>query len=403
MKLSDLLQNSLNRKIDRAKVASIKQAIKVSGVIKPLVYTEVMTDKGQENMLTDGHHRYVALKEMGYKDAPAVMADERGIKTAQFQDMKAVRKLVDSIRNLGFIYKQRAARRVVGNPASHGRLLRTQKHGSHDQSSHDPTQGQGGATSSKKPSVRPKSVANKYLQFAESHPNKESGWGGIEGYIDKLGAHIASLGTQRNLNEDREDFLRRRPDIKESIDEDNRAISYLQEKLKTRKFTKHPGHSDQSVHAPGSSKKPSETFGRISSKQVDFIERQVPGVKAYYNSLPANKRPKTATDLITQFEGLQRKPARKVLKGVDALRELLSKLNRLTKEGVSATSVSGLELTREDLQDEMAHPHPGRRKKGWTKPGSFRLSQKMDMDEGVDTKHPYKNPEGANIESARFP
>jgi len=100
MKLSNILQNPLNRKIDRAKVAEIKRAIKTSGVIKPLVYTEVMTEKGKENMLTDGHHRYVALKEMGYKDAPVVMSDERGIDTAQFQDMKTVKKAITVLRSL---------------------------------------------------------------------------------------------------------------------------------------------------------------------------------------------------------------------------------------------------------------------------------------------------------------
>jgi len=120
MKLNALLQNPLNRKIDRAKVANIKQAIKVSGVIKPLVYTEVMTDKGKENMLTDGHHRYIALKEMGYKDAPVVMSDERGIATAQFQDMKTVKKAIATLR--GF--------------AKH-------LQGQHNQDSHDPTQGGG--------------------------------------------------------------------------------------------------------------------------------------------------------------------------------------------------------------------------------------------------------------------
>ncbi|KKN01816.1 hypothetical protein LCGC14_1123980 [marine sediment metagenome] len=92
LRLSDLKENPLNRDIDRDKVAEIKRAIIRTGLIKPLVYTEIMTDDGKKNMLTDGHHRYIALKEMGHKKAPAVMADERGIDTANKAKPEAVKK-----------------------------------------------------------------------------------------------------------------------------------------------------------------------------------------------------------------------------------------------------------------------------------------------------------------------
>ena len=192
--------------------------------------------------------------------------------------------------------------------------------------------------------------------------------------------------------------------ILQQVKREQEAIKQVAQRAKpetTEKVDKHGTH-DQKDHAPKGAK---QTFGTISSKNINFINQQVPGVKAYYDSLPVDKRPKTATDLITQFTGLQRKPKRKVLKNLGRLRDILTKLNRLTKEGVSATSVSGLELTREDLQDEMAHPHPGhvkKPKKGWATQPSFRLTEKLDMDDGVDTKHPYKNPEGANVESARY-
>lgn len=92
LRLKELKENPLNRNIDRNKVSEIKRAIIRTGVIKPLVYTEIMTDDGKENMLTDGHHRYVALREMGYRRVPAVMADERGIETANTAKPEQVKK-----------------------------------------------------------------------------------------------------------------------------------------------------------------------------------------------------------------------------------------------------------------------------------------------------------------------
>ncbi len=92
LRLKELKENPLNRNIDRSKVSEIKRAIIRTGVIKPLVYTEIMTDDGKENMLTDGHHRYVALREMGYKRVPAVMSDERGIETANTAKPQHIKK-----------------------------------------------------------------------------------------------------------------------------------------------------------------------------------------------------------------------------------------------------------------------------------------------------------------------
>lgn len=79
--ISNLLVNPYNREINRDKVESIKQAIKDSGEVRPLVYAEVDHEGKPGKMITDGHHRYHALKELGYKDVPIVMQDERGIKT----------------------------------------------------------------------------------------------------------------------------------------------------------------------------------------------------------------------------------------------------------------------------------------------------------------------------------
>lgn len=95
--ISDLLVNPYNRDIKREKVDSIKQAIKESGEIRPLVYAEVDHDGKPGKMITDGHHRYHALKEMGYKEVPVIMQDERGIKTKA--PMKEVEKSKKSMTN----------------------------------------------------------------------------------------------------------------------------------------------------------------------------------------------------------------------------------------------------------------------------------------------------------------
>ena len=90
--LNEVLLNPYNKDIDKDKVEEIKGKIKESGEIKPLVVTEVDNDGKKSLMLTDGHHRYHALKEMGYKTAPAVMADDRGTETAKEREPKSIDK-----------------------------------------------------------------------------------------------------------------------------------------------------------------------------------------------------------------------------------------------------------------------------------------------------------------------
>ena len=82
IEISELLPNPYNRTLDRDKVDKIKQAITTSGEIKPLVYTEIDHDGKPGKMVTDGHHRFVALKELGYEKVPVVMSDERGTGTS---------------------------------------------------------------------------------------------------------------------------------------------------------------------------------------------------------------------------------------------------------------------------------------------------------------------------------
>ncbi len=121
LRLRELKENPLNRDIDRDKVDKIKRAIIRTGVIKPLVYTEIMTDDGKENMLTDGHHRYVALKEMGYKRVPAVMADERGVDTANEAEPEKVKKhLPGQHDQRSHTPKTRRAREAVAGTAEAG-------------------------------------------------------------------------------------------------------------------------------------------------------------------------------------------------------------------------------------------------------------------------------------------
>lgn len=82
IKISELLPNPYNRTLDRDKVDEIKRAIETSGEVKPLVYTEIDHDGKPGKMVTDGHHRFVALKELGYEKVPVVMSDERGTGTS---------------------------------------------------------------------------------------------------------------------------------------------------------------------------------------------------------------------------------------------------------------------------------------------------------------------------------
>jgi len=102
VKLSELLPCPYNRKIDRDKVDNIKDAIKSTGEVKPFVVTEVNSEDGKTLMITDGHHRHIALKELiadGEYDAdskvPVVMADEKGVETAKDEKPQEVKEAIN--------------------------------------------------------------------------------------------------------------------------------------------------------------------------------------------------------------------------------------------------------------------------------------------------------------------
>jgi len=80
--IEEVLVNPYNREVDRDKVDKIKQAIQESSSIKPAVYSEVDNDGKKGKMIIDGHHRYLALKELGYMSIPARLANSRGTKTS---------------------------------------------------------------------------------------------------------------------------------------------------------------------------------------------------------------------------------------------------------------------------------------------------------------------------------
>jgi hypothetical protein len=93
--IGDIQPNPWNRKLERAKLDSIKAQIRDTGQLMPLVITEV--DKRGKKVLavTDGHHRLAALKEMGHDGTiPVVMADERGTKTAKDMTPKKIKRTV---------------------------------------------------------------------------------------------------------------------------------------------------------------------------------------------------------------------------------------------------------------------------------------------------------------------
>ena len=93
--IGDIQPNPWNRKLERAKLDAIKNELRNTGQMMPLVVTEV--DKRGKKVLavTDGHHRLAALKEMGHDGAiPVVMADERGTKTARGMTPKKIKKTV---------------------------------------------------------------------------------------------------------------------------------------------------------------------------------------------------------------------------------------------------------------------------------------------------------------------
>lgn len=119
VKLADLLPCPYNRDVDQAKIAAIKSAIETSGEIKPLVVTEVSTDQGKRLMITDGHHRYLALKELGIVDVPVVMADEKGIATATHMKTEQIGKALEHVqRALAKVQEVFADELTKGGPGS---------------------------------------------------------------------------------------------------------------------------------------------------------------------------------------------------------------------------------------------------------------------------------------------
>ena len=80
-KISELLPNPYNRGLDHQKIDHIKAEIKRTGEIRPLVYSEVDNDGKPGKMVTDGHHRFKALKDLGYTEVPVVLSDKRGLDT----------------------------------------------------------------------------------------------------------------------------------------------------------------------------------------------------------------------------------------------------------------------------------------------------------------------------------
>lgn len=94
---NDVDENPLNREIDRSKVDGIKQHIEDTGSIKPLVYVEIDKDGKKAKMITDGHHRLVALKELGYSKFPARVSDDRGTDTTKDDQPIKLQKEISSV------------------------------------------------------------------------------------------------------------------------------------------------------------------------------------------------------------------------------------------------------------------------------------------------------------------
>jgi len=101
--VNELLPNPYNRDLDRVKIDNIKTDIKRSGKILPLVYTEVDNDGKPSKMVVDGHHRLEALKELGYKEVPIVLQDERGVKTKAPKEEVTKESTNRRLDSLGFV------------------------------------------------------------------------------------------------------------------------------------------------------------------------------------------------------------------------------------------------------------------------------------------------------------
>jgi len=83
LNVDNVMLNPAHNPVDPKIIESIKGKVKESGEVVPLVYVRVDNDGVDQKMIADGYHRYLALKEIGYKLIPARMADERGTKTTE--------------------------------------------------------------------------------------------------------------------------------------------------------------------------------------------------------------------------------------------------------------------------------------------------------------------------------
>jgi hypothetical protein len=83
LNIDDVMLNSEHNPIDQSLVEDIKNGIKESKEVRPLVYVLIDNDGIDVPMIADGYHRYLALKALGYKLIPTRLADERGTKTTE--------------------------------------------------------------------------------------------------------------------------------------------------------------------------------------------------------------------------------------------------------------------------------------------------------------------------------
>lgn len=79
--IQTLLLNPYNKKIDQKKVESIKENIKQTNKIKPLIYVEVDHNGKIGRLLSDGHHRFAALTELGYTQVPVQIGSDEGLES----------------------------------------------------------------------------------------------------------------------------------------------------------------------------------------------------------------------------------------------------------------------------------------------------------------------------------
>ncbi len=105
--LNELLPCPHNRTLDRAKVDAIKANIEETGTIRPFVVSEVLTDFGVCLMITDGHHRHIAIKELTKEgklrentDVPCVISGEKGINSAQYEMRRKINSKTSAVTAL---------------------------------------------------------------------------------------------------------------------------------------------------------------------------------------------------------------------------------------------------------------------------------------------------------------